>query len=546
MKNMKRGIPSIFKEGVRQLSGVEQAVIRNCSACKDLANLTKTSFGPHGMNKMIINHLGKMFVTSDTTTILTELEVDHPAAKLLVMAAAMQEIEIGDGSNYLLSLGGELLGQAEELITMGLSTNEIIPGYIQAAKKAIEYYEDLVVLKVEQQDMFNKDVLKRCIKTAIASKQFGYEEQLSSLVAEACLTVMPKNVFNFNVDNIRVVKVLGSHLAQSEVVHGMILQQDTIGQIKMVENAKVAVYSCDLSSTDTETKGTILIENAEQLMDLSAGEEQHIEKIIKTIHSYGVNVIVTGGSVDDIALHYCEKYGIMVIKMTSKFELRRICKAVKARPLVQIDNLTVDDIGHCSKIYVREVGSSKLTILQQQQQDQSQIATILLRASTSTILNDLERAIDDGVNTVKAMTKDSRFICGGSSSDVEVARRLSSLARSSSGLEQYSIQKFAESLEIIAQSLAENSGNTSMEVLSKLYAEHEKGNIYAGVDVQNGGIADMKQADVLDLLSAKIQAIKLLIEVVCTILRVDQIIQAKPAGGPKMPKNNGHWDDNDD
>lgn len=544
MKNMKRGVPNIFKDGVRTLSGVEQAVVKNCQACKELSNITKTSFGPNGMNKMLINHLGKMFVTSDTATMMRELEVDHPAAKILALACHMQEMEIGDGSNFVVTFGGELLGQAEELVKMGLHPTEILSGYQKAAKKATEILETLVAFKPENKDMFNVDVLTSCIKTSIASKQYGYENVIAPLVAQACLTALPKNVFNFNVDNVRVVKLLGGNLHSSEVVKGMIIPYDTLTSIKEVKDAKIAVFSNSLSAPETETKGTILIENADELMNYSLGEEKEAESIVKSLYESGINCVITGGSVDDIMLHFCEKYKIMLIKITSKFELRRICKAVNARPLVQVGYVRTEEIGYCSHVYVREVGASKLTIFAQDNQDSTSIATILLRASTNNILNDLERAVDDGVNVIKAMSKDTRFVAGAGACEIELAKQLTSYASTVTGVEQYAIQKFAESFESIPRTLAENSGHTSMDVLSLLYAAHEQANsTFVGLDITTGQTLDSQTNQIFDLFSAKANGIRLVMEAAATILRVDQIIQAKQAGGPKFPKKDGHWDD---
>lgn len=546
MKNMRRGIPNLFKDGVKTLTGLEQAVIRNIVACKGLSDITRTSLGPNGMNKMIINHLGKLFVTSDTATIMKEMEIEHPAAKMLVMASAMQEAEIGDGSNFVISIGGELLSQAEELIHMGLHPSEIVTGYIKAGRKALEILDELVIDTISPKEITKESITRACI-SAIASKQYGYESFIAPLVAEACMTVLPKNTYNFNVDNVRVVKVLGGNLQQSEVIRGMVIPHDTQGSIKRIKDAKVAVFSNSLQAAETETKGTVLIHSAAELMNYNLGEEKEIEKLIKGIADSGINVIVTGGTIDDMAAHFIEKFNMMAIKITSKFELRRICKATKAHPLVNLGPVHPEEAGFCSLVYVREVGSQKLTIFQQDSSDDTNVATILLRASTNNILNDVERAIDDGVNVVKVVGRDGRFLAGAGAVDIELARRLSAYGTRTSGLEQYSIQKFAEALEVVPRTLAENAGLTAMDILSQLYAAHEKGDIHVGVNIDDGGVKDMSVApyNIIDLLATKKQALKLALDAVVTILRVDQIIQAKPAGGPKMQKGGQHWDEED-
>lgn len=541
MKNMRRGIPNLFKEGTRHRVGPE-ALLRNLEATKQLADLTRSSMGPNGMNKMLINHLDKIFVTSDTCTLLNEMEIAHPAAKMLVMAAQMQETEVGDGSNLVIALGGELLGLAEELLQMGLHTADIISGYTKGGRKCLELVDSLVVDKIEGKAVFDKDQLVRAILAPMASKQYGYERFLAPLVAEACLSVMPQNSFNFAVDNVRVVKLLGGSIQQSEVIRGLVIPQDTLTSVKKLADVKVAVFTCSLAAADTETKGTVLIHNADELMNFNKSEEREIERLIKGIHEAGVRLVVTGSTVDDMALHFLEKYQIMVLKITSKFELRRICKATQSRALVALQSPRPEEIGFIQSVYVREVGLTKITVLEQGAADHSNVATVLLRASTHNHLNDIERAIDDGVNTVRALTRDGRLVAGAGAFEIELARQLQQFASTQTGLEQYALAKFASSLEVIPRALAENAGHNAMETISALYAAHEKGQSTAGVDITSGTVCNAVDRSIFDLLALKKQAIKLTLDAVLTVLRVDQIIQAKQAGGPKMPKQN-NWDE---
>jgi len=547
MGNMRRGIPSLMKEGTKQLSGLEQVVLRNIEACKQLADITRTSYGPTGMNKMIINHLEKLFVTSDCATILKESEIAHPAAKMVVLASQMQEGEIGDGSNYLICLAGALLAEAEDLVKMGLHPSEIIAGYTKAGAKAQEILDELSVFEINKQEMRDVKKLTQAINSSVASKQYGCEQLLSPLIAEACLTVLPKSTANFNVDNVRVAKILGGNLEQSEVIKGLVVGRDTVGYVKKVENANVAVFTCSLQAAEAETKGTVRIENAQELMDFSQGEEKEIENLIKGIKDSGVNVIVTGGSVDDMALHFIEKHGMMCIKLSSKFELRRLCKAVRANALVALGPVRKEDQGFCSKVHVRELGSSRITVFAQDKMDDTSVATILLRAATNNVLNDVERAVDDGVNVVKAMGKfqPAKFLAGAGASDIELGRRLAAWGEKTAGLEQYSIAKFAKAFECIPRALAENAGHDALDLISQLYASHEKGNHSVGVNVVDGSLLDATAANIFDLHATKAAALRLATDAVVTILRVDQIITAKQAGGPRVPKGGPHWDDTD-
>lgn len=271
------GIQSMLKEGYRHLSGLDEAVIKNIEACKELSTITRTSLGPNGMNKMVINHLDKLFVTNDAATIVNELEIQHPAAKLLVLAAKAQQEEIGDGANLTISFAGELLQNAEELIRMGLHPSEIISGYTKAVSKAVEILEQLVETGSETMDVRNKDEVISRMRAAVASKQFGQEEIICSLVTDACIQVCPKNPTNFNVDNVRVSKLLGGGLHNSCIVRGMVLKSDAVGSIKRMEKAKVAVFAGGVDTTATETKGTVLIHSAEQLENYAKTEEAKVE-----------------------------------------------------------------------------------------------------------------------------------------------------------------------------------------------------------------------------------------------------------------------------
>jgi len=552
MRNMRRGVPSLFKQGTSHLSGIDEAVLRNLAACKDLEELLRTSFGPQGMNKMIINHLGKMFVTSDTATILSELEIQHAAAKMVVMAGQMQEQEVGDGSNFVIVFAGELLRMAEDLIHQGLKPQDIIAGYTTAAKKAQEFATELILASTTQEDLFKEDAVARAVRSAVASKQFGYEDLLSKLVAQAAIAVMPKNTFNFNVDNVRVAKLMGGDIHTSHVVRGMVFPFPTLpSAITSVKDARVAVFTCAIDAADTETKGTALLNNAKELMEFNRGEEVEIEALIAEVKASGVNVIVTGGSVSDIAAHFMEKHGIVCMRLGSKFELRRLCRAIGARPLVSLGAVSAENQGFCSHVYVKEVGLTKLTIFEQDDANTASVATIVLRAQTFNMLNDVERAIDDGVNTVKAMGRErgGHFLAGAGAFEVELYKRMSDYAATVSGLQQYSINKFAEALLVIPRTLAENAGQNATETVAALIEAHEKGQRAMGVNIEaapgESTIMDAAAAGVLDLHAVRSSALRLVMDAVATILRVDQIIQCKAAGGPKLPGNKQHWDEED-
>jgi len=534
------GLQGMLKEGSKSLSGLEEATFKNIEAAKQLSTVVRTSLGPNGMNKMVINHLEKLFITNDSATIVQELEVQHPAAKMLVLASKMQESETGDGTNFVVVLAGELLLLAEELLKNGLHCSEVIAGYTAASQKALETLETLTSFEPDADVLQNPVKLAQCLKHVIAAKQYGNEDLFAAKIAEACCLAMPVgNPANFNTDNIRVAKIPGNSILATTVVQGMCLTRGVITQITEVHNAKVAVYGIPLDSATTETKGTVLLKSAEELKAYNNSEEESLENVIKSIADSGCNMIICGQQVGELALHFLEKYKIMCMKCPSKFELRRICRTTGAANLVRLEPPKEEDLGHCKHIYVKEIGSTRCTIFDHEA-DNSKVATIIIRGSTPNVMDDVERAIDDGVNVVKSMTRDKRFVPGAGATELLLADTLTLFGEAQPGLDQYAIQKFGLALEVVPRTLAENAGLNATNMVAEMYAAHKANNKGVGIDVVEGGTAD---CGVLDLLHTKREAIKMATDAAVTVLRVDQIIMSKPAGGPKAPEQGGGGDD---
>lgn len=542
MAGLPYGLQSMLKEGHKHLSGVDEAVLKNIEACKHLSQICRTSMGPNGMNKMVINHLEKLFVTSDASTIVNELEIFHPAAKLLGMAAKAQESEVGDGTNLVLTLAGEFLANAEGLLRDGLVTSEIADGYQRAQAKALEVLEALVLSGSEELDIRNKEKVAARLKGTIASKIYGYEELLSQLVSEACIDVCPKNPANFNVDNVRIVKLLGASIHDSHVVKGMVLKRDSEGTIELVEDAKVVVYAQGLDTSTTETKGTVLIKSAEELENYAKSEEATLESYVKAVADTGVKVVASGGNIGEMAMHFLEKYGIMALRIPSKFDLRRFCRATGAVALVKLQAPQPDELGYAKSIAVQEIGGTNCVVLQQDA-SMGSISTLVLRGSTEGFLDDVERAVDDGINSYKALCKDSRVVPAGGASEIEIARRVTEFGKKQTGLDQYAIAKYGEAFEVVARMLAENSGLSATDAVSTLYAAHANGQVNAGLDLETGAPKDLSQEGIVDIYTSKWWAIKLATDATVTVLKVDQIIMAKQAGGPKPRGGQGDADE---
>lgn len=538
MFGQQTGIQSLLKEGGRHFSGVDEALLRNIEACKNLAQITKTSLGPYGMNKLIINHIGKHFVTSDTNTIVTELEVMHPAAKLLVMASKSQEQECGDCTNLVVSFGGELLLRAEELLKEGIHASDVLKGYELARNKALEFLDPLQVWSCT--DIRDQEQLQKCVKTCISSKQLGFEAPLAQLVAQACVQVMPPLINKFDVDNVRVTKVQGGNPDNSFVIEGMAIAKGPSGVVKSKEKAKVVVYAGGLEAQSTETKGTVLLQNAEELQNYTKNEEQRMDSFIKSIKDAGVDVVISGGTISEIAGHFLNKYQIFALKISSKFELRRVCRTVGATSIIRSGPPQPEELGYVESVKVEEYASQKLTVLKTRD---AKIATIVLRSASPNILDELERAIDNAVNVVRCVTKSPHFFPGAGATEIELAHQLQQFGATVPGLDQYAVLKFAEALEVVPKILAENSGHSHVDAITALYAEHQKGEKNKGVDVDSGSLlVDAKEAGILDHAASKTWAIRFAVDAVLTVLQVDQIIMAKQAGGPKPPEGGGGRD----
>lgn len=536
-KNQKN---SLFKSGSKHMAGLEESVLTNIEACVTLARITRSSFGPNGMNKMVINHLEKLFVTSDAATILKELEVQHPAAKMLVLNSRMQEQEVGDGTNFVLIFAGALLEQAQSLIQMGLHPSEIINGYTKAARFVESTLPSLVVDTVS--DVRDPIVMKKYLRPVLMSKQYGNEDLLTDICVTAAQMVLGPNAKSFNPDNVRVCKILGSGMLTSKVIKGMVFNRATEGSVTEAVNAKIAVFNVPMDFSQTETKGTVLLKNADDLLKFSEGEEAIIDKQIADIAATGVNVVVAGGKVGDLTLHFLNKHNIMVVRLLSKFDLRRLCKAIGATPLPRVGPPTAEECGHCTSVKLVEVGGTKVCVFDQEEAE-SKIATIVIRGATRNAMEDIERAVDDGISVFKAFCEDGRVVAGAAACEMDLAMRLNKEADKCPGLEQYALRKYAEALEVIPTALCENGGFRSQEMIANLHAKHQAGESSAGIDIaeEYGAICDATKAGITDALNTKIWAFRLASEAANTVLRVDQIIMSRPAG-QGLPKQGAQRD----
>ena len=566
------------------------------------------------MKKIVINHLDKTFVTADAATILSELEVEHPAARLLVHAAKAQQAEVGDGANLVVALAGELLAGAEALLRDGLHPSEVADGYaktaVQVRKRkgngravlsarprahapqpalsfshhsllsfiqALEILESLVIPGSESLDLRDPAIVAARLAAPVGAKHAAAVSVLAPLVARACIAVCPANAANFNVDNVRVVKIAGGSPSESTAVPGLALKRGVEGAVKSVSDAKVAVYAQGFDTTGPETKGTVLLRSGAELEAYSRQEEDAVAALVDTVAAAGVKAVVAGGAFGEVALHFLDKAGILALRVPSKFDLRRLCRATGATALARVGAPTPAEVGYAATVAVGEVGSAKIVRIAQgadagsggagaasggsgdaavsaatptSSSATAPVTTLILRGATDALLDELERAVDAGVNAFKALGRDARALPAGGAAEAEVAARLRASAETAPGLAAYSIRAFAAALDVVPRTLAENAGLDATAVVAALAAAHTKGAgdpaaSRLGLDLATGAPTDLSALDppLTDLFSARWWGVKLAADAASTVLRVDQIIMAKAAGGPKAPAAGGDWDE---
>jgi T-complex protein 1 subunit theta len=532
----KQSFSGFFKEGTRYFTGVDEVLLRNIEAAIDLAELTRTSIGPNGMKKIIKNHIGKLFVTGDAATILSEAEIQHPAAKMLVTASQMQAEQVGDGTNFVIVFAGELLKRATELVRAGINTKDIVLGYQKALEEAIK-----ILPQIQCSHKFNVEdraSVVAAIKTSLSSHQFLDGDFLSEVVADACLLAYPNHQRKFNVDNIRVAKCLGGSVQDSHVVKGFAIPREVVGAIRRQENCKIAIFACSFDFAETDTKMSTVFKSGKEMEEFQISEEARMEEMVLSIKEKGVSVVVCQSKFTEIGMHFLQKHGIMAIQLPSNWDIKRLARAVKGIPLLRIGQPTDEEIGYCISVEAREVGSTPLVIFEAE----GGLSTIIIRGSTPNVIDDIERSIDDAVNSFRILTEKPMLVPGAGATEMEISTRITKFAESRPGMDQYGIRKFAESLEIIPRTIAENSGIRISEFMAKIRAAHNKGETNAGVDVINMDVADATELRVYDVAHVKEWAMKFATEVACTLLRVDQIAMSKPAKGP-APRSMGARDE---
>ena len=528
---------SLLKEGFKHYKGTQETVVRNIEAINDMSSMTRTAYGPNGMNKYIINQHNKLFLTKDTKVMGDELDINHPAVNMLIGASKAQDKEVGDGTNFVITFGGELMNLAGKLYDSGVHISDITLGYEKGFNKAMEILDNAE--KVEIKDISNIEEATKIIKPVIGSKMVhGQENFLAPLIAQACINVLPSNdPTKFKEDNVRVAKILGGSLMKTSVMKGLVVVRNVEGSITKSEKCNVAVYNCPFETQGAETNDQVVFKSADELLNYTKGEEEHMEKIVKNIVDAGINVAVIGGNVSNMAIHYFDKYGVMVFRVMSKFELRRIANSVGAKLLVRLGPPTKEEMGTADEIKVTEISSQKCIVVLKESEN-NKLSTLVLRGTTKDMLDNMERIIYDGVNAYKVGCKHCQYVAGAGAIEMHLSNEIQKFSKNFETLDRYGIEAFAEAFEVVPRTLLENSGFNINECMATLRSKNNTDG-KMGVNIKNGECEDGFKLGVYDNLETKKWAIKYAYSTAVTILKINQLIIAKPAGGPGFKKPPG-------
>ncbi len=516
----------ILPEGtIRQVG--RDAQRSNILAARVIAEAVRTTLGPKGMDKMLVDSLGDVVITNDGATILDEMDVEHPAAKMLVEVAKAQEDEVGDGTTTVVVLAGELLKRAEELLDQEIHPTVITRGYRIAAEHAIKYLEKIA----KKVDIDDEETLIKIAMTAMTGKSAERaRESLAKLAVEAVKLVAEKENGKIIVDtdNIKLEKKEGGSIDDSQLVKGIVIDKERVhpAMPRIVKNAKIALINAAIEVKETETDAEIRITDPSQLKAFIEQEEQMIKEMVDKIKESGANVVFCQKGIDDLAQHYLAKAGIFAVRRVKKSDMEKLAKATGARIVTKIDDLSEEDLGYAEVVEERKVAGDEMVFVEGCKNPKS--VTILIRGGSEHVVDEVERAMEDAIGGVAAVLENGYIVAGGGAVEAELAKELKKYAEKVGGREQLAILAFAEALEIIPRTLAENAGLDPIDMLVQLRSKHEeRDGVWYGIDVFEGKVRNMMDAGVIEPLKIKIQAIKAASEVAEMILRIDDVISAK-------------------
>jgi len=527
----------ILKEGATQTKG-RDAQKNNITAAKLIAEVVRTSLGPRGMDKMLVDSLGDVTITNDGATILKEIDVQHPAAKMMVEISKATDNEVGDGTSSVVILAGALIEKAEELIGKDVHPTIIVDGYRKSAIKAIEILNSMGQ-KIREND---KEDLIKVARTSMQTKLVSRESaQIAELVVSACLQVSEKSdsVSKVDIDDIKVEKKAGGSLHDTKLIKGIVLDKEVVhgGMPKRVEKTKIALLNSALEIEKTEFDAKINISSPDQMNLFLEEENKMLKNMVDKITATGANVVICQKGIDDIAQHYLAKAEVLTVRRVKESDMSKLARATGARVVSNLDDLTAKDLGSADLVEERKIETDKWVFVEGAKHPKA--VTILIRGGSQRVVDEAERSVHDALMVTKDVLERPVIVAGGGAPEAYAAAKLRDWVSTLSGREQLAAEKFAESLEVIPLTLAENAGMDPIDTITDLRSKQTKGSKWTGIDVRNGKIADISKLEIFEPLVVKEQIIKSATEVASMILRIDDVIasgkSAGPPGGGGMP-----------
>ncbi|HID20062.1 MAG TPA: thermosome subunit [Methanophagales archaeon] len=528
------GIPIlVLKEGSERTRG-RDAQTTNINAAKAVGAAVRTTLGPKGMDKMLVNSLGDVVITNDGVTILKEMDIDSPAAKMMVEVAKTVDDVAGDGTTTAVVLGGELLKKAEELLEQELHPTVITSGYRLAAEKAKKVLDEIG----KDIDIDNVDELKKIAETAITGKAADTSRDFLAEIAinadKAIAEEVSKGKRVVDVDNINVEKKVGGRISETELVQGMAIDKEIVhpGMPTKIEDAKIALINASLEVQKTETSAEVKIRSSDQLKSFLAEEERILHQMAERIKESGANVVICQKGIDDMVQHYLAKEGITAVRRAKKSDMEKLELATGGNVVNAVDVLSEADLGYAGLVEERKISGSKMLFIEKCKNPHA--VSIVVRGGTEQVVAEVDRSLYDTLRVVGCIIEDGKAIAGGGAVETELALRVREYSASLKGREQLAVEKFAEALEIIPRTLAENSGLDPIDKLVELKAAHERGEKTAGLDVYTGKVVDMWQRGVIEPLMLKKQVMDSAVEAAIMILKIDDVI-ASSREAPQAP-----------
>ncbi len=517
----------ILKEGSSRTRG-RDAQSMNIAAAKAVAGAVRSTLGPKGMDKMLVDTIGDVVITNDGVTILKEMDIEHPAAKMMVEVAKTQDDEVGDGTTTAVIIAGELLKKAEELLEMDIHPTVITLGYRQAAEKAQDLLKTIAI------DVKAKDtaLLAKIAGTAMTGKNAeASKDKLCELIVRA-VTLVADADGTVDTENVKVEKRVGGSIDESEIVEGMLIDKERVhpGMPKTVKNAKILLLNAAVEYKKTEVDAEISITSPDQLQLYLDEEERMIKTIVEKIKASGANVLFCQKGIDDIAQHYLSKAGIFATRRVKKSDMEKLARATGGSLISSIDAISADELGIAGLVEERKVGGEEMIFVEKCKNPKA--VSIIIKGGTEHVVDELARALEDALRVVACVVEDKKVVPGGGAPEVELSLRLREYASTQGGRIQLAIEAFAGALEIIPRTLAENAGLDPIDKLVELREAHEKGKKTFGLDVYDGIAVDMWEAGVVEPLRVKTQAISSAAEAAIMILRIDDVIASAKSAGP--------------